>query len=233
MKEYDIISSAKILVENLMKNNDPSHDLYHVERVYKLAMHLAEKETALGFDLDMLVIQLSALFHDAVDFKYDHSKTKSLEQIAHERLGDFFDKHKDECTGKQREKIISIILNISWRKELESTSNIQASNELNIVRDADRLDAIGAIGVARCFAFSGVKMRPFFLADLKPMENMTAEEYNKQTILNQSTAINHFHEKLLLIKNKISTATGKALAETRHKFMLTYLEQFDRELNLE
>ena len=127
-----------------------------------------------------------------------------------------------------------IILNISWRKELESNSNQNdVIYELKIVRDADRLDAIGAIGIARCFGFSGVKMRPFHIDDLKPIENMNAEQYNTQTIKNQSTAINHFHEKLLLLKDRILTQTGRKLAEQRHDYMLGYLKQFDMECKFE
>ncbi len=104
--------------------------------------------------------------------------------------------------------------------------------ELKIVRDADRLDAIGAIGIARCFAFSGVKFRPFFVEEIKPMHQMSAEDYNRQTVLNQSTAINHFHEKLMLIKDKMQTKSGKQIAENRTEFMSAYLKQFDNELNL-
>ncbi len=103
---------------------------------------------------------------------------------------------------------------------------------MKIVRDADRLDAIGAVGIARCFAFSGVKYRPFFVEEVKPIHEMTAEEYNKQTVLNQSTAINHFHEKLLLIKDKMQTETGRRMAEQRTEYMSSYLKQFDDELNL-
>jgi uncharacterized protein len=222
-----------------MKANDPSHDWYHVERVYKLACHIAEKEIPSlandGIYLDLLVIKLAALFHDVVDFKYDHDKSKSMEEIASERLNDFFSKFQDECSDEQKEKIIFIILNMSWRKELESAQkNIPINSyELKIVRDADRLDAIGAIGVARCFAFTGFKNRPFIVDSIPPIHNMTAQEYNNQTVKNESTAINHFYEKLLLIKDKISTPTGKTLAEQRHEFMIDFLRQFDHEYKLE
>ena len=206
-----------------------------MDRVYKNACYIAQQESQLLTDisLDMKVIELAALFHDVVDFKYDHDKSKSLEEIAKERLNTFFDQYKTELTSQQIEKIIYIILNISWRKELENKEN-QANviHELKIVRDADRLDAIGAVGIARCFGFSGAKMRPFHVDEIKPIENMTAEQYNNQTIKNQSTAINHFHEKLLLLKDKILTQTGKRLAEKRHQFMITYLDQFEDECKL-
>lgn len=231
----DILNAARSHVQELMKNNDPSHDWHHVERVYKNALHLYETEKASndGLELDLLVIQLAALFHDVVDFKYEHSKSKSLDEIAHERLSDFFNKFQSVCTNEQKEKIIYIIMNISWRKELEAGNKQIITHELRIVRDADRLDAIGAVGVARCMAFSAAKMRPFFIEELKPIHEMTAEEYNRQTIKNQSTAINHFYEKLLLIKDKMQTETGKNLAKQRHDFMQLYLNQFDREIKIE
>lgn len=125
---------------------------------------------------------------------------------------------------------------MSWRKELENKEPSEQANkcqiELDIVRDSDRLDAIGAVGIARCFAFSGAKYRPLHLKNVKPIENMTAEQYNKQSINNESTAVNHFYEKLLLIKDKMKTETGKKLAEQRTNFMTEYLKQFDREVAL-
>lgn len=223
-----IVARAKEFVKRLMIKNDPSHDFAHVERVWKNAVHLARKEPA---KLDMLVVHLAALFHDAVDFKYDFDKTKSLEQIARERLAEFFD--AEQVTPEQRERVLKIVLNLSWRKELEDTQGtIEYFDEMRVVQDADRLDAIGAVGVARCFAFSGAKMRPFYLADRPPIANMTHEQYNRQTVLNESTAVNHFYEKLLLIKEKMKTEEGKRLAEQRHTYMLTFLEQFNMECHL-
>ena len=153
MKE-NLIEAAKKHVQELMKSNDPSHDWYHVERVYKNACYLAEQESLLNKDLhlDLNVIELAALFHDIVDFKYDHEKLISLEEIANERLNNFFTNYKEELSEEQIKKIIFIILNISWRKELEADQNQEnIMHELKIVRDADRLDAIGAVGIARCF----------------------------------------------------------------------------------
>lgn len=115
-----MLKAARVRVQELMKNNDPSHDWHHVERVYKNAMHLYDKETGSGKNLDLLVIQLAALFHDVVDFKYEHSKAESLDEIANARLAEFFEEFKAECTKEQKEQIIYIIMNISWRKELEA-----------------------------------------------------------------------------------------------------------------
>ena len=182
----------------------------------------------------MTVVELAALFHDIVDFKYDHDKSKSLREIAVERLQEFFEKNShNQITSDQQESIIDIILNISWRNELEQPrAPSEMTTEFKIVQDSDRLDAIGAIGVARCFAFSGAKMRPFYLEDVAPIENMSSEQYNLQTIKNQSTAINHFYEKLLLIKSKMKTPAGQALAEKRHDYMIAFLKQFDDECQL-
>ena len=147
----NLIESAKETVKELMKSNDPSHDWYHVERVWKNAVHIAEQEKILNKDLiiDMEIVELAALFHDVVDFKYDHDKNRDLKDIAHERLETFFAKHS--YPSDKIEKIIHIILNISWRKELEQREKliVDIPFELKIVRDSDRLDAIGAIGIAR------------------------------------------------------------------------------------
>lgn len=228
-----IIESAKEFVKELMKTNDPSHDWYHVERVWKNAVYIAQQERILNKDLvfDMEIVELAALFHDAVDFKYDNDQNRDLKDIACERLNSFFEKHS--YPKEKIEKILYIILNISWRKELEQKEKkiTDIPVELKIVRDSDRLDAIGAIGVARCFAFSGAKYRPFYIEDVEPIKDMTAEQYNKQTLLNKSTAINHFYEKLLLIKEKIQTSTGLKMAEQRHEFMELFLKQFELETN--
>ena len=204
--------------------------------MYKNACHIAKRELELNPHLDLQVVKLAALFHDIVDFKYDYTTnvSKSLEDIAHERLHSFFQSYKEEITHQQMEKIIHIILNISFRKELESKENqSNVLEELKIVRDADRLDAIGAVGIARCFGFSGAKKRPFHIEGVEPMVNMTAEQYNAQTVKNESTAINHFYEKLLLLKEKFLTETGKQLAAERHEFMLVYLKQFENECKID
>lgn len=133
---------------------------------------------------------------------------------------------------------MDIVLNVSWRKELELVNNdlnkidFDIPTELKIVRDADRLESIGAIGIARCMAYSGAKNRPLYIEDVSPKNNMTLEEYNQQTIQNQSIAINFFYEKLILIKERMQTKIGKMLAQQRHEFMLQYLEQFKLECRL-
>ena len=180
--KLELFSLAESYCKQFMKNNDPSHDWYHVERVYKNAIYIAEQEKLLNKDLnfDLEVIKLAALFHDVVDFKYDHDKSKDLNQIAFERLDEFF--NQVNYPQDKREKILYIVLNISWRKELELSQKPQdISFELKVVRDADRLDAIGAVGVSRCLTFSGAKNRPIYIEGVEPILNMTAEQYNNQT----------------------------------------------------
>jgi uncharacterized protein len=241
----NLIENAQLFVKELMRSNDPSHDWYHVERVWRNAVHIAKKEKEMNsqLEINMELVELSALFHDVVDFKYDHQKkinsstdihnSCSLSEIARDRLRPFFEVNR--VPFEIQEKVLYIILNISWRKQLDSEKSGQTednSMEFKIVRDADRLDAVGAIGIARCFGYSCIKNRPFYLPEIEPMRNMTAEEYNNQTRQNQGTAINHFHEKLLHIKDKMTTKTGIFLAEQRHRYMLDYLEQFNMENNL-
>ena len=153
-----------------------------------------------------------------------------LDQITRDRLNEFFAKHN--YSSEKAERIIYVVCNISWRKELEMKASGQSALpvELQVVRDADRLEAIGAVGMARCFAYSGAKYRPLYVPDLAPIANMSAEQYNKQTLENKSTAINHFHEKLLLIKDKMQTETGKSMANQRHDYMLAFLKQFELEI---
>ncbi len=156
MKDLNLIESAKETVRDLMKHNDPSHDWYHVERVWKNAKYIAEQERILNkeLDFDMEIVELAALFHDIVDFKYEHDKNRDLKDIALERLSPFFTKNSYPLN--KIEKIIYIILNISWRKELEQREKLilDIPFELKIVRDSDRLDAIGAIGIARFSIYS-------------------------------------------------------------------------------
>jgi uncharacterized protein len=225
------IQQAKEFVKELMQNNDPSHDWYHVQRVFNNALYIAEKENELNdqnLEFDLEVIQLAALFHDIVDFKYDFKESKSLDEIAKDRLSPFFKRFS--YPKEKIDTILFIVLNISWRKELESSDTFELPIELKIVRDADRLESIGAIGISRCMAYTGALNRPIYVDGSEPNRCMSAEQYNKQTIENKSIAINYFYEKLLLIKDRMQTKTGKELAIQRHKFMVTFLEQFDLEL---
>lgn len=243
MSKENMIESAKEFIGEKMKQNDPSHDWTHVERVYRNAMHIAEQERTINkLEFDLEVVQLAALFHDLVDFKYDHDSAKSLDEVAHDRLADFF-RHFPSFPSNKINHIHYIIMNISWRKELEADQlgiSQKLTPELKIVRDADRLDAIGAIGVGRCFAFAGHKRRPFYecheslmrMAN-QTMENgemMSYEKYNEQTVRNEGGTLGHFYEKLFFIAERMQTETGKKLASQRHDFMKSFVKQFYNEI---
>lgn len=228
-----IRSSAVVLngcayAKALMQRTDPSHDYFHAERVLNNALYIAREEQ-LSTPVDLQVIALAALFHDSVDFKYDKVSRSALEELAMKRLDSFFT--ENQISEERQKKIIYIIANISFRKELES-SNTDVPVELKIVRDADRLDSIGAIGVARCFGFSCIIKQPFYDPKIKILENLTVAQYNNQLINNTTTAYNHFHEKLLKLKDKMCTKVGKKLAQKRHDFMIKFLEQFEDEMTL-
>lgn len=159
---------------------------------------------------------MAALLHDIADEKLNPSQEAGLKKV-HDFLA------SQELEREQTEQIMTIIANISFKGGKKSDQTL--SLEGKIVQDADRLDAIGAIGIARTMAYSGNKGRPIHDPSMKPRENLTYEDYRK----GQDTAIMHFYEKLLKLKDLMNTAEGKRLAQGRHQFMLNYLEQFDAE----
>ena len=216
------------LVKEKMASNDPSHDFFHVLRVMNLALLILGKEFANDHDIDVEVVLFSALFHDIADFKYDFQSEKTSEELIKERLSDFFS--LNHISEEKIEKIIYIVSNISFRKELEG-KNLTLSKEFKIVRDADRLEAIGSIGVARCFGYSSVSKTVFYDASVERIQKLTADIYNKQTKTKNTTAFNHFHEKVLLLKDRMLTETGKAMSESRHRFIVDFLGQFEAEMN--
>lgn len=237
-----LINDAKAHVKLLMKDYDPSHDYAHVERVYKNAMVITRHELANDplVEIDYVILALGALFHDIADFKYEVQTTHSLEHPAEARLRDFFNNHaSNNVTFVQKKEIANIVVNSSFRKELQETPETVHGIEFKIVRDADRLDAIGAIGIARCFGYSCIKKQLFYQKHVQPITNITAEQYNSfaspRTGNNQhdSSAYNHFYEKLLLLKDRMATKTGKKLAEERHVFMKIFLHQMKKEMDLE
>lgn len=229
-----LVADAKKYIQMLMADNDPSHDYLHVERVYNNAMYIVKKETENDpfIKVDYPVLALAALFHDVADFKY--TQNECLEDVARSRLTEFCKNCKHEIDPEKTAHILHIVLNISFRKELDEKPGTQHSIEFKIVRDADRLEAIGAIGIGRCFGYSCVKNTPFYQPDVKPVFNISADEYNKKTENCKATsAYNHFYEKLLLLKDKMLTDTGKNMAESRHDFMVLFLDQMKHEMFIE
>ncbi len=197
------------MVYTHMKGAEGGHDWSHIERVWKNAMIIAQKE-----HVNREVVCLATLLHDIADPKFHDGDEEIGPRIA-----------SDWLTGLGYspdiiDHVVAIINNMSYKNSLEG--QVWTSLELEVVQDADRLDAIGAIGIARAFNYGGYKDRSLYDPEIAPNLAMTKEQYKKST----APTINHFYEKLLLLKDKMNTDTGKALAEQRHQFMHTYLDQF-------
>ena len=209
-----IIDQTVEFVKLTLQDAESGHDWWHIQRVWNNSRLIVKTEQA-----DMLTVELAALLHDIADSKFHNGDEELGPGIA----GDFLTK-----IGLENSTIVhvqQIIRNMSFKASLGEVRF--SSIEMNIVQDADRLDAIGAIGIARAFTYGGYKNREIFNPDIKPALNMSKEEYKNSA----APTINHFHEKLLLLKDKMNTNTGKRIAEDRHQFMLAYLEQFNDEWN--
>jgi len=215
MTNNDLIEATKAFVKDTLKNAEGGHDWFHIQRVYNNALLISKNEP-----VDIFVVQLGALLHDIADSKFHDGDEKVGPKLAREFL---FMHNVDSLII---EHVVNIIKHISFKQSLEGGVGF-ASKELDVIQDADRLDAIGAVGIARCFNYGGFKNRPLYDPSIQPKLNMTKEEYKTS----KAPTINHFYEKLLLIKDKMNTKTGKALAESRHKYMEQYLKQFYAEWN--
>jgi uncharacterized protein len=204
-----IISKTIEFVKQTLAGAEAGHDWFHIERVYKTAMHINNLENG-----DTLVVALGALLHDIADSKFNGGD----EEIGPRVAGEFLQSIDVDAgiIGHVQE----IIRNLSFKASLGQITF--ASKELDIVQDADRLDAIGAIGIARAFTYGGFKNRVLYDPAIKPQQYADKEAY-KNTV---APTVNHFYEKLLLLKDLMKTTAGKQLAEERHQFMLTYLQQF-------
>jgi len=209
-----IILKTIDFVKEKVKNYDAGHDWWHIERVWRNAQYINQFEHG-----DAFIIDLAALLHDIADAKFFNGDENVGPAIAKDYLNtNLIDFRVIEQVGR-------IIENMSFRKSL-GLVDFQ-SQELDIVQDADRLDAIGAIGIARAFTYGGYKNRELYNPEIPPLSSISQEEYKKST----GPTINHFYEKLLLLKDKMKTRTGKRLAEERHYFMEKYLDQFYKEWN--
>ena len=201
-------------VKQELQNAEGGHDWWHIERVWKLAKHIAQTE-----EVDLQIVELGALLHDIADSKFNNGD----EEIGPQKARAFLESQKVDVEIINH--VIQIIKNISFKGgKVQSTFT---SKELDVVQDADRLDALGAIGIARTFNYGGFKNREIYNPTIPPNLQMTKEEYKNST----APSINHFYEKLLLLKDRMNTETGRAMAEQRHKFMQEYLEQFYKEWN--
>ncbi len=208
------IENTIAFVKNKLVNAEGGHDWFHVERVYKNALLISKQEP-----VDVFIVSLGALLHDIADSKFYNGD----ETIGPKLAGEFLVKQNVDSTAV--EHVINIIENISF-KGGNIPQNFH-SIELDVLQDADRLDAIGAIGIARTFNYGGYKNRAIYNPEIKPNLTLSKEQYKTST----APTINHFYEKLLLLKDRMNTKTGKRIAEHRHQFMQSYLEQFYDEWN--
>lgn len=209
MSNLDLINKTILFVKEKLANAEGGHDWFHIQRVYKNTLLISREENC-----DETVVKLGALLHDIADSKFHGGDETVGPKVAREFL---------ESEGVSEEiiaHVIQIIDNISFKGG--NNEKHFSSVELDIVQDADRLDAIGAIGIARAFNYGGFKNRTMHDPQIAPQLQMTKEEYKNS----QAPTINHFYEKLLLLKDKMNTETGKKIAMQRHAYMQGFLAQF-------
>jgi len=206
---HTIIDKTILFVKEQLKNAEGGHDWFHIERVYKNSILIAKNEQC-----NLEIVKLGALLHDIADSKFNDGDETIGPKIARKFL------EKEKVKKETINHVVAIIENISFKG-----GNFEkkfTSKELDIVQDADRLDALGAIGIVRTFNYGGFKNRAIYNPNIAPKFNMSKEEYKNS----EAPTINHFYEKLLLLKNKMNTESGKKIAEERHLFMENFLSQF-------
>lgn len=208
------IEQTAEFVKDSLRNAEGGHDWWHIYRVWQSAKTIAVKE-----NVNMEVVELAALLHDIADSKFHNGD----EEIGPQKAADFLLSISVDLETVHH--VQEIIRNISYKTSFEGATF--TSIELEVVQDADRLDAIGAMGIARAFSYGGFKQREFYNPDIPANLNMSKEEYKTSN----APTINHFYEKLLLLKDKMNTQTGRELAMQRHLFMEAFLEQFYAEWN--
>jgi len=206
----NIIEATISFVKTELKNAEGGHDWFHIERVYKNTLLIAKNEP-----VDITVVSLAALLHDIADPKFNNGDETIGPRIASQFL------LKHNIDSEIIEHVTQIIENMSFKNSFDLNPSFN-SKEMEVVQDADRLDAIGAIGIARCFNYGGFKDRPLYNPEIKPNLKMTKAQYKSS----KSPTINHFYEKLLLLKDQMNTKTGKRIALERHKYMEGFLKQF-------
>jgi uncharacterized protein len=212
MNDAQLVEETIVFVKETLKDAEGGHDWFHIQRVFINAKQIAKSE-----NVNLLVVQLGALLHDIADAKFHNG-----DETIGPKMADAFLKSL-QVEQHIIQHVTNIIKYISFKNSFDTTKEKPfVSKELQVVQDADRLDAIGAIGIARAFNYGGFKSRELYNPDIPPNLTMTKEQYKKSS----APTLNHFYEKLLLLKDKMNTTTGKKLAEQRHQFMLDYLEQF-------
>ena len=212
MNKLEVIVQTVEFVKKKLSNDTSGHDWWHIYRVWQNAKHIGQKEKA-----DLFIVELGALLHDIADWKFHDGDFTKGPQVAGKWL--------EKC-GVEKEiidRVKHIVENVSFKGA--KVKSKMKSLEGKVVQDADRLDAIGAIGIGRCFTYGGYAGVEMYNPDQKPVLHKSFEEYSKS----HSSSINHFYEKLLLLKNLMNTKTGKRLAQRRHVFMKLYLREFLQE----
>lgn len=214
MEQETVIQKTIDFVNEVLSDAEGGHDWWHIYRVWKLSKHIAQTE-----NVDTFLVELGALLHDIADSKFHYGD----EEIGPRKAREFL-----RSLDVQEDVIIhveNIISNISFKggKHIQKFK----SHELDVIQDADRLDAVGAIGIARTFNYGGHKGREIYNPEIKPNLNMSKEEYKNSN----APTLNHFYEKLLLLKDRMNTSTGKSMVEHRHKFMEQFLDEFYKEWN--
>ena len=211
MDKEKIITATIAFVKKELKNAEGGHDWFHIERVYKNALLISKDEKVAIF-----VVSLAALLHDIADPKFYNGD----ETIGPKVATNFLKEQKVDTAVITH--IVNIIQHISYKNSFDKEMKTFTSKELEVVQDADRLDAIGAIGISRCFNYGGFKNRALYDPEIIPDLNMTKEQYKNS----DAPTLNHFYEKLLLLKDQMNTASGKKIAAERHQYMEEFLKQF-------
>ncbi|GAA4295404.1 HD domain-containing protein [Aestuariibaculum suncheonense] len=214
MNNDNIITATKAFVKDSLEHAEGGHDWFHILRVYNNAILIAKQEP-----VNLFIVQLGALLHDIADSKFHDGDETVGPRVTREFL------FKQNVDSTIIEHVVNIIENISFKGGNEAQKFKSA--ELDVIQDADRLDAIGAIGIARCFNYGGFKNRALYDPEIQPNLNMSKEEYKTST----APTINHFYEKLLLLKDRMHTKTAQKIAIERHNFMTQFLDQFYNEWN--
>lgn len=217
MTDSEIVEQTIAFVKETLQGAEGGHDWFHIQRVFNNTLLIAKDEKP-----HILTVSLAALLHDIADAKFHEGDETVGPQLARTFLTDL------GVSKKTTSHVVKIIENISFKNTLSKKRGRKFNSlELQIVQDADRLDAMGAIGIARAFNYGGFKNRDLYNPNIAPKPRQTKEAYKKSN----APTINHFYEKLLLLKEKMNTETGKKLADERHQFMIDYLEQFYKEWN--
>lgn len=204
-----LIDNTIQFVKEKLQHAEGGHDWFHIDRVYKNALLIAKEE-----DCNLEIVKLGALLHDIADSKF-HNGDETVGPIVATAFLE-----SQNVNAATINHVVAIIENISFKGG--NFDKKFTSKELDIVQDADRLDALGAIGIARTFNYGGFKNRALYNPSIQPQLNMSREEYKNSN----APTLNHFYEKLLLLKDKMNTETGKKIAKERHVFMEKFLSQF-------